>query len=53
MISTAVIGFLGNTWEEKRVQWLLVEFYFHRYLMVVLAIKHWAKHQVTERHMFY
>lgn len=39
--------------EENRVQWLFVEFHFHRYLMVVLAFKHWAKYQATESHVFH
>lgn len=44
-VSMAVRGFLGSPHEEKRLQWLLGEFCFHRYLLVVLAFKHWAKYQ--------
>jgi len=41
-------GFLDNTHDENRVQWLLAEFHFQRYPMVVLV-----KYPLTERRAFY
>lgn len=49
----AVSGFLDNTYQENRVWWLLAEFHFRRYTMVVLVFKNLAKYQLTKRHVFY
>lgn len=51
-IIMALSGFLDDTHQENRVWWLLAEFHFHRYPMVVLVFKNLAIYQVTKRHVF-